>query len=73
MTKNEKTDPNYIWTYLIDLGKLDLIELMAKSDRKEMKTIKIKRLLVPDLIIHNTIIKYLENNGIKVIREDIKK
>jgi hypothetical protein len=73
VTKNEKTDPNYIWTYLIDLGKLDLIELMAKSDRKEMKTIKIKRLLVPDLIIHNTIIKYLENNGIKVIREDIKK
>ena len=70
---NEKSDPNYIWTYLIDLRRFDLIELMAKSDRKEINTIKIKRLLVPNIVVHNTIIKYLEKNGVKVIREDIKR
>jgi beta-lactamase superfamily II metal-dependent hydrolase len=73
MIKSEKIEPNFIWTYLIDLGRHDLIELMAKSDKKEIKKIKVKRMLVPDLIIHNTIIKYLENNGVRVIREDIKR
>jgi hypothetical protein len=72
MTEN-KTDPNYIWVYLINLGRYDLIELMAKSDRKEINTIKIKRMLVPDIVIHNTVIKYLERNGVTVIREDIKR
>jgi hypothetical protein len=73
MTKSEKTNPNFIWTYLIDLGRYDLIELMAKSDKKEIHTIKIKKLLVPDIVVHATMIKYLENNGVKVIREDIKR
>ena len=71
--KNKKTEPTFIWSYLIEQNKLDLIELMAKSDRREVKKIIIKRTLVPDLIVHNTIIKYLENNGVIVIREDIKK
>lgn len=73
MLTNEKTDPGYIWSYLIDIGRYDLIELMAKSDRKEINAIKIKRTLVPDLIVQATIIKYLEANGVKVIREDIKR
>jgi len=73
MTVNKKTEPTFIWSYLIEIGRYDLIELMAKSDRKELKKIIIKRLLVPDLIVHNTIIKYLENNGIEVIRKDIKR
>ena len=70
---NEKTQETYIWTYLIEIGKFDLIELMAKSDRKEIHEIIIKKLLVPNLVIHNTIIKYLEKNGVKVIRQDLKR
>jgi len=70
---NQKTDPTYIWSYLVDMGKLNLIALMADSDKHLFKKIIIRRLLVPDLIIHNTIIKYLENNGVEVIREDIKR
>ena len=70
---NEKTESGYIWPYLISIGKLELIELMAKSDRKEIKEINIKRALVPDLVVHNTIIRYLENNGVKVNRQDIKR
>jgi hypothetical protein len=72
MTEN-KTDLNFIWPYLIELEKFDLIELMAKSDRKEIHEIIIKRHLVPDLVIHNTIIKYLEKNGVKVVRKDLKR
>lgn len=70
---NEKTQVSYIWTYLIDLGKLDIIELMAKSDKKELHKIIIKKHLVPNLVVHNTIIKYLENNGVEVVRQDIKR
>jgi hypothetical protein len=70
---NEKTQETYIWTYLIEIGKFDLIELMAKSDRKEIHEIIIKKLLVPNLVIHNTIIKYLEKNGVKVVRQDLKR
>jgi hypothetical protein len=73
MTENKKTDHTFIWPYLIELGKFDLIELMAKSDKKEIHEIVIKRLLVPDIIVHNTIIKYLEKNGVKVIRKDLKR
>ena len=71
MTKSKKTDHTFIWPYLIELGKYDLIELMAKSDKKEIHEIIIKNQLVPDLIVHNTIIKYLEKNGVKVIRKDL--
>lgn len=70
---NEKTDSTFIWTYLIGLGKFELIDLMAKAEKHEFKEIKIKRALVPDIVIHNSIIKHLEKNGITVIREDIKK
>lgn len=62
-----------MWLYLTGLGKFDLIDLMAKSDKKQIHEIKIKKLLVPNLVIHNKIIKYLENNNVKVIREDIKR
>lgn len=70
---NKKTESTFIWSYLIEQNKLDLIDLMAKSDRREVKKIIIKRTLVPNLIIHNTIIKYLENNGVVIIRKDIKR
>jgi hypothetical protein len=70
---NKKTESTFIWSYLIEQNKLDLIDLMAKSDRREVKKIIIKRTLVPDLIVHNTIIKYLENNGVVIIRKDIKR
>ena len=73
MVSNEKTDPTFIWTYLIGLGKYNIIELMAQAERHEIKLIKIKRPLIPDLVIHNTIIKHLEKNGVTVIREDIKR
>lgn len=70
MTTN-KTNINYIFVYLTELQRYDIIELMAKSDKKEIAVIKIKKRLVPDLIIHNAIIKYLENNNVECIREDI--
>ena len=73
MVSNEKTDPTFIWTYLIGLGKYNLIELMAQAEKHEIQLIKIKRPLVPDMVVHNTIIKHLEKYGITVIREDIKR
>jgi len=60
-----------IWLYLTGLGKFDLIDLMAKSDKKQIHEIIIKKSLVPNLVIHNKIIKYLEKNGVEVIRKDI--
>jgi hypothetical protein len=73
MVESEKTNPTFIWSYLVELGKYDLIELMSKSDKKEIKKVIIKKLLVPDLVIHCAIIKYLEKNGVEIIRRDIKK
>jgi len=70
---NNKTDSTFIWTYLIELGKFELIDLMAKAEKHEFTEIKIKRALVPDIVIHNNIIKHLEKNGVTVIREDIKR
>jgi DUF1009 family protein len=73
MTKSKKTDYKYIWSYLVELGRHDLIDLMVKSDKKKIHEIIIKKRMVPDLVVHNTIIKYLEKNGIKVIRKDLKR
>jgi len=73
VVKNEKMDPTFIWTYLTENGRHNIIDLMVKSDKKQIKEVRIKRQLVPDLVVHNAIIKYLEKNRVKVIREDIKK
>lgn len=62
----KETQCKYLFAYLIDIGKLDLIELMAKSDRHEIHTIKINSRLVPDAVYHNTIISYLKRNGVEI-------
>jgi len=56
----------YLFNYLIDIGKLDLIDLMAKSDKHEIHILRIKRMLVPSTAHHNTIINYLKRNGVEI-------
>lgn len=53
---------------LIDYQRFDIIELLAESDRKEIKIVKIKRQLVGNLAVHNAIIHYLKLNGVEVIQ-----
>ena len=66
-TDLKETQCKYIFNYLIDIGKLDLIELMAASDRKDIHVVRIKKMLVPSIPHHNTIINYLKRNGVEII------
>jgi hypothetical protein len=59
-----------LFKYLIDIGRFDLIDLLAKSDKLEIHNIKIKRQLVPNLIYHNVIINHLKRNGANIITEE---
>lgn len=67
-----KIDSKALWDYLAQRGKFDLIELLAKSDKKAISKIIINRLLVPDKNMHDAILSYLDNNGIILIRNDLK-
>jgi len=67
-----KIDAKALWDYLAEKGKFDLIELLSKSDKKEIHEVIIRRLLVPDKNMHNAILSYLDNNGIIIIRNDLK-
>ena len=57
----------YIYDYLIDVQRLDLIDLMARSDRQEIHVLKINKKLVPSTAHHNTIINYLKKNGVDIV------
>jgi hypothetical protein len=63
------TDYTFLWNYLAGLGKFDIIDLLHKAENKKIHTIKIKRQLVPDMVMHNTIINFLETNNI-VVKQD---
>jgi hypothetical protein len=63
----KETQCKFLFAYLIDIGKFNLIELMAKSDRHEIHTIRINSKLVPNVVYHNTIINYLKRNGVEII------
>jgi hypothetical protein len=63
----KETQCKYIFNYLIDIGKFDLIDLMAASDRHDIHIIRIKKKLVPNIIYHNTIINYLKKNGVEIV------
>jgi hypothetical protein len=56
-----------ISNYLINCGKLDLIDLLAKAERHEIHTIKIKRKLVESTPYHNAIISFLKRYGVEII------
>lgn len=63
----KETQCKYIFKYLIDQGRFDLIDLMASSDRHDIHVIRIKKMLVPNIIYHNTIISYLKRNCVEII------
>ena len=57
----------YIYDFLIDIQRLDLIDLMARSDRQEIHILKVNKKLVPNTVHHNTIINYLKKNGVDIV------
>jgi len=64
----KETQTRNLFGKLIDYQRFDLIELMAKADRKEIKVVKIKRQLVGSLAVHNAIVHYLKMNDVEVIQ-----
>lgn len=69
MSMATNIDYNFLWNYLVGLGRFDLIDLLHKAENKKIHTIKIYRQLVPDRIIHNVIINFLKINDISIIEE----
>jgi hypothetical protein len=63
----KETQCKYIFKYLIDQGRFDLIDLLAASDRHEIHILRIKRMLVSNIIHHNVIIHYLKRNGVEIV------
>lgn len=55
-----------IYNYLINCGKIDLIDLLAKAERHEIHTIKINKKLVDSTPYHNTIISFLKRNSVDI-------
>jgi len=62
-----------LWIELAIRGRFDLLEVLSQVEKGEVKKLRVKRKLVDDLILHNTVIKYLEKHGVTVVREDIVK
>ena len=56
----------YLYGYLIEQGKFDLIELLAKSDRREIHNINVNSRLVSSRAHHNAIVLYLKRNGVEI-------
>ena len=69
----EKDIASHIWTEVAFLGKFDLLDLLSRAEKSEVKKVKIHRRLVPNLILHHTILEFLRRHGVTVIREDVVK
>lgn len=57
----------HLTEYLINNNKFDLIDLLAKSDKLKIHTLKVNKRLVPNRVYHNAIISYLKRNGVDII------
>jgi hypothetical protein len=58
-----------VWDHLIAIDKLDLIDLLAKVEKKEIHTLKIKRPLVENRFVNIMILKFMKDNGVNLIME----
>jgi hypothetical protein len=68
-TDNSKFIIQEVWDYLTAIGKFDLIDLLAKAEKKEIHTLKIKRPLVGNRFINIMILKFMKDNGVNLIME----
>ncbi len=59
---------NMLWFLLSNIGRFDLIDLLSKIERREIKKIKINKQLVKDIEIHSLIINYMKKYGVEVIK-----
>ena len=66
---NMERQTKHIYQHLLELGKFDLMDLIAKADKHEVHAIRIKRQLVPSLPYHNAIIQRLKKNGVEIIEQ----
>jgi hypothetical protein len=69
----EKDVALFVWSELASLGKFELIDLLARAEKGDVKKVRVKRQLVPNIILHNTVIKFLTKHGVEVIRDDIRR
>lgn len=63
-----KIEERYLMKYLQEHNRQDLVELLKKSDQKRVATVKIARMLVPDITMHDMIVEHLSENGVTVIQ-----
>jgi hypothetical protein len=67
----EKDVTAYIWTEAAFSGKFELLDLLSRVEKGEVKKVKIHRRLVPNLILHNTILRFMERHGVTLVRDDV--
>ncbi len=61
-----KTDVVFLWNYLAEKGKFEIIDLLARAEKHEIHKVKIKRRLVPDQEMHDFIVSFLKKNDVEV-------